>query len=303
MLEISNLSKTYAKGLVPKRIRALQDLSLTVRPGEVYAFVGPNGAGKTTTIKAILGIISVDHGTIRINGVDHRRKEVRRWIGYLPDQPYFYDQLTVNEYLTFSGRLYGLSRRQIQTRLGDLLPRVGLDGRESQRLRSLSRGLLQRVGMAQALLHDPSLLILDEPLTGLDPLGRKELRDLILELKNEGKTVFFSSHILADAEMVSDRVGILHKGRLVREMALHELSTAGFAGVEITFRADRTALPDSEKAPWRIASFDHTGLIHLDNPGQVYEAVRWIEQHNGQLIAVTPKRKTLEDIFLEEMRQ
>ncbi len=303
MLEISNLSKTYAKGLVPKRIRALQDLSLTVRPGEVYAFVGPNGAGKTTTIKAILGIISVDHGSIRINGVDHRRKEVRRWVGYLPDQPYFYDQLTVSEYLTFSGRLYGLSHREIQTRLTDLIPRVGLAGRESQRLRSLSRGLLQRVGMAQALLHNPLLLILDEPLTGLDPVGRKELRDLILQLKSEGKTIFFSSHILADAEMISDRVGILHRGRLVKEMALHELASQGISGLEITFQLGPSRLPSPPDALWQIESFDHTGLLRVDEPEQVYEAIHWVEQHGAQLVSVVPRRKTLEDIFLEEMKQ
>ena len=303
MLEISHLSKTYSKGLVPKRIQALRDLSLSVQPGEVYAFVGPNGAGKTTTIKAILGIISVDRGSIRINRVDHRRKEARRWVGYLPDQPYFYDHLTVNEYLTFSGQLYGLSRRQIRDRLASLIPQVGLEGRESQRLRSLSRGLLQRVGMAQALLHDPLLLILDEPLTGLDPVGRKELRDLILQLKSEGKTIFFSSHILADAELISDRVGILHRGRLVREMALHELTAEGVFGLEITFRMSSEQIGPPPNRSWQVESFDHHGLLRVDSTDQIYDAIHWVERSGAQLVSVTPRRKTLEDIFLEEMRQ
>ena len=210
MLELKNISKTFSTGFIPKKVTALNSLSLFVNPGEVYAFLGPNGAGKTTTIKIILGIVSANSGSIKINGVDFKDRKSRQNIGYLPDQPYFYDDLTPVEYLKFTGKLYGMSGNEIKQKTEELLELVGLKGKEKQRLRSYSRGMLQRLGMAQALIHDPKLLILDEPMTGLDPVGRKEFRDLILSLKERGKTIFFSSHILADAEMISDQIGRAH---------------------------------------------------------------------------------------------
>ena len=302
MLELKDVSKTYSSGFIPKKVTALDSLSLNIRPGEVYAFLGPNGAGKTTAIKIILGIIFADSGSVRIDGIDFTQKAARQKIGYLPDQPFFYDDLSALEYLQFAGQLYGLSKKEIKLRSDDLITKVGLKGHEKRRLRTYSRGMLQRLGMAQALVHDPDLLIFDEPMTGLDPIGRKEFRDLILSLKEQGKTIFFSSHILADAEMISDRVGILFNGRLVREMELFELQTEKNQGLEVTFQFFSDLEVDTTKAPLEIDLFDQSGVIHLKDQKSVFDAVRWVEESGGTILSVSPKRKTLEDIFLEEMK-
>jgi len=281
---------------------ALHDLSLSVRKGEVFAFIGPNGAGKTTTIKLILGLISPDSGTISVNGVGHRDRTLRRHIGYLPDQPYFYDDLTATEYIIFAGRLFGLKKEALRGRAEELVKLVGLEGRADRRLRGFSRGMLQRVALAQALVHDPQLLILDEPLTGLDPIGRKEFRDIFLQLKSQGKTIFFSSHILADAEMISDQVGILRQGRLVKQVQLSEIAFQDNEGVEVVFRKTAETSINTEDAPWAVACFDHGGTISLTKGESVASAVRWVEATGGSVVSVTPKRKSLEDIFLEEIR-
>lgn len=302
MLELMDVSKTYSSGFIPKKVTALDSLSLNIRPGEVYAFLGPNGAGKTTAIKLILGIIFADSGSIKIDGIDFTQKAARQKIGYLPDQPFFYDDLSALEYLQFAGQLYGLSKQEIKLRSDDLITKVGLKGHEKRRLRTYSRGMLQRLGMAQALIHDPDLLIFDEPMAGLDPIGRKEFRDLILSLKEQGKTIFFSSHILADAEMISDRVGILFNGRLVREMEMFELQAEKNQGLELTFQFFSDREVDTTKAPLEIDLFDQSGVIHLKDQKSVFDAVRWVEESGGTILSVSPKRKTLEDIFLEEMK-
>ncbi len=302
MLELKDVSKTYSSGFIPKKVTALDSLSLNIRPGEVYAFLGPNGAGKTTAIKIILGIIFADSGSIKIDGIDFTQNAARQKIGYMPDQPFFYDDLSALEYLQFAGQLYGLPKKEIKLRSDDLITKVGLKGHEKRRLRTYSRGMLQRLGMAQALIHDPDLLIFDEPMTGLDPIGRKEFRDLILSLKDRGKTIFFSSHILADAEMISDRVGILFNGRLVREMELFELQTEKNQALELTFQFFTDLEVDTTKAPLEIDLFDQSGVIHLKDQKSVFDAVRWVEESGGTILSVSPKRKTLEDIFLEEMK-
>lgn len=302
MLELMDVSKTYSSGFIPKKVTALDSLSLNIRPGEVYAFLGPNGAGKTTAIKLILGIIFADSGSIKIDGIDFTQKAARQKIGYLPDQPFFYDDLSALEYLQFAGQLYGLSKQEIKLRSDDLITKVGLKGHEKRRLRTYSRGMLQRLGMAQALIHDPDLLIFDEPMAGLDPIGRKEFRDLILSLKEQGKTIFFSSHILADAEMISDRVGILFNGRLVREMEMFELQAEKNQGLELTFQFFSDREVDTTKAPLEIDLFDQSGVIHLKDQKSVFDAVRWVEESGGTILSVSPKRKTLEDIFLEEVK-
>lgn len=303
MLELRNVSKTFSSGLIPKKVRALDNVNLTVRSGEVYAFLGPNGAGKTTTIKIILGIIRQDSGEVRIDGEDARKPATRRKVGYLPDQPYFYDELTAEEYLRFAGKLAGLSRSQLRERIPALLERVGLTGKEKRRLRGFSRGMLQRLGMAQALIHDPTLLILDEPMTGLDPIGRKEFRDLILSLKQEGKTIFFSSHILADAEIISDRIGILNRGRLVRETDLATLQSEQDDELEVSFQffGDRELI--KKKAPLQIDLFDQGGVIRLRDRKSIFDAIRWIEEAGGSVLSVQPRRKSLEDIFMEELQR
>jgi ABC-2 type transport system ATP-binding protein len=213
-IEISNISKEFKKGIGYKKVRALEDLNLEIHQGEVFGFLGPNGAGKSTTMKILLNLIYPDKGTVSILGKDVRDNDVRRLVGYLPETPYFYDYLTAKEILWFGGKASGLSKKEIAERSELLLNKVNLQNSRERPLRTYSKGMLQRAGLALALIHSPEVVILDEPMSGLDPIGRKMVGDLILELKTLGKTVFFSSHILTDIERFCDRVGIIVGGKL-----------------------------------------------------------------------------------------
>lgn len=208
-IELDGLSKTYPDGT-----KAVHDLSVVVHPGEIFGFLGPNGAGKTTTIKMLLGFTPATSGSVRVLGGDPMHPGTRRQIGYLPEVANYYSFMTVEELLRFYGRISGMPRDRIHARIDKLVPLVGLDRARRRQLKNYSKGMLQRAGIAQALLHDPDLLILDEPTTGLDPLVRMQMRDIVLGLREQGKTVFFSSHELSEAELVCDRVGILRRGRL-----------------------------------------------------------------------------------------
>src|SRR3989304_9487859 len=202
------------EGICSKRVKAVEDLSLDIHKGEVFGFLGPNGAGKSTTIKVLINLIYPDNGTCSINGKDVRERETRRHVGYLPENPFFYDYLTAEELLWFGGKASGMSSAAIKERTDQLLTKVNLQAARKRHLRTYSKGMVQRAGLALALVHDPEVVVLDEPMSGLDPIGRKLVGDLILELKSQGKTVFFSSHILADVERLCDRAGIIVGGKL-----------------------------------------------------------------------------------------
>ncbi len=214
MITITGISKEFKEGIGGRRVRALEGLDLEVREGEVFGFLGPNGAGKSTTIKILINLIFPDKGRASIMGKDVRDKETRRHVGYLPENPYFYDYLTAEELLWFGGKASGMTSSTIKTRTEELLAKFSLTAARKRQLRTYSKGMVQRAGLALALVHDPDVAILDEPMSGLDPIGRKMVGDLILELKTQGKTIFFSSHILTDIERFSDRVGIIIGGRL-----------------------------------------------------------------------------------------
>lgn len=214
MVIIEGLVKSFSEGLCGRKVQALHSLSLNVERGEVFGFLGPNGAGKSTTIKVLLNLIRPDAGQASILGQGVQDPKVRKKIGYLPENPYFYDYLSAEELLWFGGRASGVESGILKGRIPLLLERVGLQGARKRHLRTYSKGMVQRAGLALALVHDPAVVILDEPMSGLDPLGRKMVGDLILELKAQGKTVFFSSHILNDIERFSDRIGIIAEGRL-----------------------------------------------------------------------------------------
>jgi ABC-2 type transport system ATP-binding protein len=214
MIEFNNISKYFADGLSARRVKAIENLNLTVEKGEVFGFLGPNGAGKSTSIKILLNLIYPNSGNATILGKDVHDKEVRRFVGYLPENPYFYDYLTAEELLWFGGRVSGMNKTRIAERSEMLLTRVSLTTGRKRSIRTYSKGMVQRAGLALALIHDPEVVILDEPMSGLDPIGRKMVGDLILELKSQGKTVFFSSHILTDIERFCDRAGIIVGGRL-----------------------------------------------------------------------------------------
>src|SRR5437867_4296575 len=214
-IEILGLHKTYQVGFWRKRPKvALKPLTLSVEEGEIFGFLGPNGAGKTTTLKMLMGLVFPTGGTARILGLELDDPRMKAQIGFLPEQPYFYDYLTAGELLKYYGRLSGVDAKQLSQRTEAVLERVGLKDAANLQLRKFSKGMLQRVGIAQAILHDPKVVFLDEPMSGLDPAGRREIRELIQNLKDEGKTIFFSTHILSDAEALCDRVAVINKGEL-----------------------------------------------------------------------------------------
>jgi len=223
-IRIRDLRKRFRLGFIPKTREILKGITFSVREGEIFGYLGPNGAGKTTTIKCLLGLIRPDAGTVEIFGRSHLSPRSREPLGFLPENPYFYDYLSAREFLAFTADLFGLERREKEGRIARLLKLVGLERAADLPLRKYSRGMLQRAGLAQSLINDPKLVILDEPLGGMDPLGRKEIRDIIVRFKDEGKTVFFTSHILQDIEMICDRVAIIVGGRIVKEGDLADRS-------------------------------------------------------------------------------
>ena len=235
-IEILDLEKTYYVGFWRKRPKlALRPLRLTIEEGEVFGFLGPNGAGKTTTLKLLMGLATPTAGTARILGMDYDDPQVKAQIGFLPEQPYFYDYLTAQELLTYYAELSGVPAKDRAKRVAEMLERFGLADAARLQLRKFSKGMLQRVGLAQAILHDPKIVFLDEPMSGLDPMGRREVREMIQRMRSEGKTVFFSTHILSDAEALCDRVAIIHQGELRGVGAVAQLTSQARRRVEIIF--------------------------------------------------------------------
>ncbi len=303
VISTQNLTKRYRNPQGTDKA-ALNGLTLEVPAGEIYGFLGPNGAGKTTTIKLLIGLISPTAGTGTILGMPLGSVDARRRLGFLPESPYFYEYLRGEELLHYYGRLFGLPERVRRERVEGLLKLVGLW--ESRRLtvRKYSRGMLQRLGLAQALINDPELVILDEPAGGLDPIGRREMRDILLQLRERGKTVFLSSHILAEVETVCDRVAILHRGRLVAvgrigdllaesremEVTLHGINgqlsarLQGIPGVTVRHGTDAT-------------------VVVLPEQSLVYQVIDLVRQTGGQVVSLGAKRERLEDLFVKLVGQ
>lgn len=232
-INIENLSKQYVKTSKIKK-KAVDNLNITLNRGEIFGFLGPNGAGKSTVIKILMNFIRQSSGTALINGIPVSDPMVRKAVGYLPENPYFYDHLTAEEILTFGGKAAGLDKKTIAMRIDELLERLKLLHVKKQRLRTYSKGMVQRTGLALALIHQPEICILDEPMSGLDPLGRRLVADLIMDMRRDGQTVFFSSHILSDIEKLCDRVGILNHGRLLYSGEINGLQP-GAGGLEQSF--------------------------------------------------------------------
>jgi ABC-2 type transport system ATP-binding protein len=301
-IETFALEKTYLAGFWRKRPKvALKPLTLCVPEGEVFGYLGPNGAGKTTTLKLLMSLIFPSGGSAKILGMDWRDARVKADIGFLPEQPYFYDYLTATELLDYYAQLSGVSARDRRRRIEEVLSRVGLPDTGRTQLRKFSKGMLQRVGLAQAIIHNPKLVFLDEPMSGLDPLGRREVRDLIQSLKDEGKTVFFSTHILSDAEALCDRVAILHKGEL-RGVGVVQNLLARFSGnVEIIWDGIE-AIPALQALGCECHITGETIRAVLRQE-QLDAAIDAIRRAPGRLMSVTPVRASLEDYFLERLNQ
>ncbi len=298
-LATRGLSKSYRTGHVFQGRRpALQDLDLEVARGEIFGYVGPNGSGKTTTLKLITGLLRPDRGTAFVLGEPLASRAWRYRTGYMPEHPYLYDYLTPAEYLDYAGRLFGMPAGRRRARARELLALVGLERSSDLPLRRFSKGMVQRVGLAQALVNDPDLVILDEPMSGLDPIGRRLVRDLILDLRKAGKTVFFSTHILSDAEALCDRVGVLRSGRLVKSGPLRELLRLDVEHLEVFVSGVEdggAGLPArrQERVGDRLR-------LEVDER-QLGRVVAAVEAAGGQVLSVQPVRQTLEDYFFREM--
>ena len=300
-VQIEGLTKIYKGELGQKDVLGLNDLNLEVTEGEVFAFLGPNGAGKTTTIKLMTRLIYPTKGKIRILGRQNDTRLAMENVGYLPEQPQMYGYLTGREFLDFIGRVFGLDTKTRRERISTLLEKVGLADKGDISIRGYSRGMMQRLGLAQALMNDPKLLILDEPMASLDPVGRKDFRDMILELRDRGKTIFFSSHILSDAEMVANRVGILNEGHLVNVGKLDELVGSQVNSVDITFEIDEGKLDKIKLDKERVIVSGRKVMIRLDREDAVPEILKRVDRGGGRIVSVVPQRKTLEEVFIGEV--
>jgi ABC-2 type transport system ATP-binding protein len=305
-ISTESLTKQYHVGFWrPRPYVALDTLSLSVGQGEVFGFLGPNGAGKTTTLKLLMQLIYPTSGHAEILGKPVGDVDVRRRIGYLPENPYFYDYLTAEELLEYFAALFGYSGADRRRRVDTLLDEVGIGPERRLQLRKFSKGMLQRVGIAQALINDPEVVFFDEPMSGLDPLGRREIRHLILKLRDRGCTVFFSSHVLSDAETLCSRVAILANGRLVAAGDLSELPAFQVRGWEVVVTALTDAALETIKADRTITHVTPLGArrFALELPVTVDHAglVAGLTAHGAQLVSINPVRETLEDFFVRQI--
>src|SRR5260221_1559227 len=300
------LSKDYYAGFWrPRPYRALDSLSLEVPPGSVFGFLGPNGAGKTTTLKLLMQLVFPTSGEAEILGRPAGDAAVRRRIGYLPENPYFYDHLTAEELLDYYGRLFGMAAAERRARIGRTLDRLGIGAERRLALRKFSKGMLQRVGLAQAVLNDPEVLFLDEPMSGLDPLGRRDVRALMLELRDQGRTIFFSSHILSDAEALCSQVAIVVKGRLAAAGRLTDLQELAIQGWELVMAGVPAEALDRVRGRARrvlTIARDHY-VIDLAPDGRPDEVLRELTAAGATLISVNPLRQTLEDVFIRRVAE
>lgn len=300
VLLTENLAKTFRLGFFRKRVQAVRDVSFQVHRGEIFGFLGPNGAGKTTTMKMLMGLVFPDRGKLEVLGRPVADILAKRRLGYLPETPYFYEYLSAEEFLDFAGQLAGLARAACRKRRDDLIERVGLQHARGRALRKFSKGMLQRVGIAQALMGDPELVVLDEPMTGLDPLGRKEVRDLIVSLKREGKTIFFSTHILPDVEMICDRVALVVGGRTVSEGPLASLLSAKVVATEVLLRPQSSDI--LQHLPEGTDQHPVGQDVRLDLPDacDVDAFLSRALASGAHVISVQPRRESLEEFFVRE---
>jgi ABC-2 type transport system ATP-binding protein len=299
-IDVRDLRKTYRTPFARKKVEALRGVTFEVERGTIYGFVGPNGAGKTTTIRTLMGLIRPTGGTAKLLGHDLPSRAARAKIGFLPESPYFYDYLTVAELLDLAGRIFGMPHGERKKRADELIERVGLGRARTQSLKKFSKGMLQRAGLAQALMNDPELVVLDEPMSGLDPIGRKEVRDLILELRDRGKTVFFSSHILTDIEAIADDVAIIARGQLTAQGKPADLIKRTTLGVDIIVRIEGEVDALTEGAS-RVRRTGAELSLTLPADADVDAWLAKARERGAKVISVTPRHETLEELFLRQI--
>jgi ABC-2 type transport system ATP-binding protein len=300
-IEILGLEKTYNVGFWRKKPKcALRPLQLAVEEGEIFGFLGPNGAGKTTTLKLLMGLVYPTGGSARILGMEINDPRMKAQIGFLPEQPYFYDYLTARELLEYYAQLSGVAAKERSRKVETVLSRVGLPDVGGVQLRKFSKGMLQRVGIAQAILHDPRLVFFDEPMSGLDPMGRREVRDLMEQLKLEGKTVFFSTHILSDAEALCDRVAIIHLGELRGVGRVADLTSSVHGKVELVWEG--TTVPSALRALGAECHVTGDTARAVFPEASQDAAIDVLRREHLRLVSVIPVRTSLEDYFVQKLQ-
>jgi ABC-2 type transport system ATP-binding protein len=309
VIEIENLTKDYEVGFwKKKKVRALDGLNLSVERGEIFGFLGGNGAGKTTTIKLLMRLMFPTAGGAKILGRDISDVKMHARIGYLPENPYFYDYLTARELLNYFAELFGIERAERRRRVEDLLDKVGLEeASRGKQLRKFSKGMLQRIGLAQSLINEPEIVFLDEPMSGLDPVGRREIRELIADLRVKGVTVFMSTHILSDIEALCDRVAILRKGKLAATGKLDELLTQSgeTQSFEITLNgiSPETLTPALQNLnPVSLVPTTSGARIQIEDESQIENVLSASRSLGGKLVSVQPVRQSLEELFVRETK-
>jgi len=301
-IDVRDLTKTYRTPLARRKVEALRGVSFKVERGHIFGFVGPNGAGKTTAIRTLMGLIRPTSGSVRILGHEIPSRAARFKVGFLPEAPYFYDYLTVGELLDLAGRLFGLSASVRKQRASALIARVGLERAQAQSLKKFSKGMLQRAGLAQALMNDPEVVVLDEPMSGLDPIGRKEVRDLIVELRDQGKTVFFSTHILSDVEAITDRVAIIARGQLQAHGTPFELVKRTILGIDVMISLPSGGEPgDLTTGADRVRRNGDELSLTLPADADVDAWIARAHAAGAKIVQVSPRHETLEDLFLREV--
>lgn len=304
MLKVENLTKDFTTGFFRKnKARVLKDVCLSVKDGEIFGFIGPNGAGKTTTFKTILGFITPTSGKIEVMGKPVGDVDVKNKIGYLPENPYFYDYLTGEELLRYMGELHGLNGDGLSNRIDELLEQVKMSHAKKVQLRKYSKGMLQRVGIAQALVNDPDFLILDEPLSGLDPIGQTEIKELILEQKRSGATILLSSHILSDVEVLCDRVGVIIGGRVVKTGEIGKLLAEIHTNYEVRLNGADESIVE-KFGDLKVDTERRAGFLVLRFDDEVKGRVlKEISNSGADILSINPLRKSLEGLFVEEAKK
>jgi len=298
------LHKTFRVGFWMRPFEAVKNVDLEVKAGEIFGFIGPNGAGKTTTIKVLTGLVLPTSGEAWLNEIPVSDPKSRARLGFLPEGTFFHDYLTGSEFLDFHGALLGIPKDVRRERIPKLLERVGLASAADRQIRRYSKGMRQRAGLAQALIGDPEIVILDEPMSGLDPLGRKDVRDVILSLRDEGKTVFFSSHILEDAEVICDQVAIILSGRVVKQGYIDELLGQEVIGSELVVEGIPESLfVELQRQARRAVVQGSRFLFEFDGDGDGDKALDRVRESGGRVRSFVPKRRSLEDLLLEGLQQ
>lgn len=304
VIQTVKLNKTYRSGFRMKKTHALADLDLDIARGETFGFLGPNGAGKTTLLKILMGLTAPTSGSATVFGKPTRDARAKARVGFLPESPYFYEYLTAAEFLRLAARLAGVPGKEIEPRTRQLLKLVRMERAADTQMRGYSRGMLQRMGIAQALVNDPELVVLDEPMGGLDPIGRKEFRDIIAGLRERGKTVFFSTHILPDVEMICDRVGIIIAGRLVDTGRLTDILSQEVESIDVTVTGVSGKFRKVfERIAQRTIRSEDTLLLTVRNEEEVDRVLAVVREADARVQSLVPRRKTLEDYFMTRVRE